>query len=219
MTTIIFELHSISFTKRWFGLKNTKSINCKTKTEWTWLFRSPWRCCNYAFVCLFFVVVSFCDKSSNNHWCLFFSTGNSPTKPSDESSRINSKASDPCSWFGQSGLRLMFLLAKANRFLIRVIISNLRNGISWNILSGLLSVVKVWNLKNDFRYNAACFVSGDLSQLSVHFLYICSTRLKLYDPLMRPLLFCCFVLRFYKMQLGLDSLIWKVTLWESSALM
>lgn len=137
-------------------------------------------------------------------------TRNSPTKPSDESSRINSKASDPCSWFGQSGLRLMFLLAKANRFLIRVIISNLRNGISWNILSGLLSVVKVWNLKNDFRYNAACFVSGDLSQLSVHLLYICSTHLRLYDPLMRLLFFSCFVLRFYKKQLGLDWLIWKI---------
>lgn len=111
----------------------------------------------------------------------FFSTGNSPTKPSDESSRINSKESDPCSWLRQSGLRLIFLLAKANRFLIRIIISNLRNGISLNILSGRLSVVKVWNLKNYFRYNTACFVSGDLSHLSVHLLYICSTRL--YDPL------------------------------------
>lgn len=60
------------------------------------------------------------------------------------------KESDPCSRFGQSGLRFMFLLAKAKRFLIRVTISNLRNGISLSILS----VVKVWNLNNDFRYNA-----------------------------------------------------------------
>ena len=111
----------------------------------------------------------------------FFSTGNSPTKPSDDSSRINSKESAPCSWLGQSGLRLIFLLAKANRFLIRIIISNLRNGNGLKNFSGLLSVVKVWNLKNDFRYNAASFVSGDFSHLSVHLLYICSTRL--YDPL------------------------------------
>ena len=46
-----------------------------------------------------------------------------------------------------------------------------------------MSVVKVWNLNNDFRYNAAFLDQGDLSRLSVHLLYICSTRL--YDPLMR----------------------------------
>lgn len=76
------------------------------------------------------------------------------------------KESDPCLCFGQSGLRFMFLLAKGNRFLIRVTISNLRNGISLSILS----VVKVWNLNNDFRYNAV--LSKGIYHISV---FICCT--------------------------------------------
>jgi len=132
----------------------------------------------------------------------FFSTGNSPTKPPDDSSRINSKESDSCSWLGQSGLRLIFLLAKANRFRIRIIISNLRNGISLNILSGLLSVVMVWNMIQSCLFCLRGFITSQCSFV-VHMLHA-----SLWSTV-RLLFFCCLVLRFYKMRLGLDSLVWK----------
>ena len=48
------------------------------------------------------------------------------------------------------------------------------------------------NLNNDFRYNAAFLVQGDLSHLSVHLLYICSRHMLdicLSDPLIRLLVF------------------------------
>ena len=194
MTSIIFQLH--------FGLKNIKSLNCKTKAEWTWLFcsTSVLSLVQLPFLCLFLWSSLFVTKAAIITDAFFFPQGirrlNHQTRVVEsirnttQSNFTIMKESDPCSCFGQSGLRFMLLLAKANRFLKRVTISNLRNGVSLNILSGLLSVVKVWNLNNDFRYNAV--LSKGIYHISVIICCTCAPRV----PMIHWCSFYCFVVSF-----------------------